>query len=70
MIDWRVFAILAVVMFYDGYSRHQADLAEKAANKADGLAIETDEMDADKSKLLSPFAKHAPNHLHILYCSS
>jgi hypothetical protein len=59
-----------VPLFFGRYSRHQADLAEKAANKADGLAIETDDLDADKSKLLSPFAKHAPNHLHILYCSS
>jgi len=59
-----------VPWIFGRYSRHQADLAEKEANKADGLAIETDDMDADKSKLLSPFAKHAPNHLHILYCSS
>lgn len=67
-MDWRIFAVLAAVCMYDGYSRNAADTAEKAANKADGLALE-DGMVSDK-QLSSPFAKHPNNHMHIQYCAS
>jgi len=70
MLDWRIFAVLAAVCLYDGYSRHAADLAEKAANKADGLALDDDLAASDGMKVSSPFAKHSPEHMHILYCAS
>ena len=61
-MDWRFFAVLAAVFIYDGISRMDSKQdAEAESNEvsvvkpgADGLA----------------FADHAPNHFHILYCSS
>ena len=54
------------------YSRHAADLAEKAANKAEGLALDdADAATAATQKLsASPFAHHEPHHMHIQYCAS
>ncbi len=108
MLDWRIFALLAVVCLYDGsepprcaplrapppacslprlqlhpppalrlsltvraraagvgsYSRHAADLAEKAANKKDGLALEGDalavRMLGPHDRCRSPRARRAP----------
>jgi len=73
MLDWRIFVLLAAVCLYDGYSRHMADIAEKAANQKDGLALDDDGVVTDNmkaNKLASPFANHPSHHMHILYCAS
>jgi hypothetical protein len=65
-MDWRVFAVLAAVFLYDGISRMNSDGEAEVEGQT-------------KDKDLSPlkpgadglaFPDHAPNHYHVLYCSS
>jgi hypothetical protein len=61
-MDWRFIAVIAAIFIYDGVRRMGSDSEAEAESSevsvvkpgADGLA----------------FADHAPNHFHILYCSS
>jgi len=75
MMDWRIFAFLAVLLFYDGVSRYRAETgaAQEAAKAAGGVVggslLDADELvpaSEQRSDLAHP--THAANQLHIDFC--
>lgn len=64
-MDWRIFAVLAAVFLYDGISRMNSD-GDSEAKVAESKAVSPLKPSADGLA----FPDHAPNHFHILYCSS
>ncbi len=78
MLDWRVFAVLAALCAFDGYSRFVAEKGEGAKGMskeqaASVASIGVDDDSAVEEMGLNPllmFKDHEPNRLHIQYCSS
>ena len=80
MMDWRVFAFMAALLFYDGVSRYRAETgAAQEAAKAAGGGVGGSLLDADelvpgtsergmekRSDVAHP--THAANQLHIDFC--
>ncbi len=61
-MDWRFFAVLAAIFIYDGISR----MDSKSDAEAESHEVSVVKPGADGLA----FPDHAPNHFHILYCSS
>jgi len=77
MMDWRVFAFMAVLLLYDGASRYRAetgaaaqDAAKAAGAGVDGRSLLDDDELVPAMEQRSGVAHpgHEANRLHIEFC--